>query len=388
MNTATMRALLVTPRWSELEGLLRPSNRPLLDLMLLSLGYDQLDTLEIDPAEKFDPSELADSYGVMIIQAQGESGRLRRGILSSLGLSLGLDGENSTTLRVAGAKQLRNAAGETVGFLSNKRGRVVAYCDDTVSEVMPALEYGLRVILTEGSRSLRRLPFSECRLVECAGNPDTITLNMNETTAAAMYRRCKVMPMPSGDTAVMIPSGDIMGESLPHVWGNRLYGQGPVSLEQHVAEILWRRGWRVATAESCTGGLTAARLSAVPGSSDYLDGAWVTYSNESKARTVEGIAPLVERCGAVSAEVALALARGALKGHGVDLAVAITGIAGPGGGSEDKPVGTVFLAVVSQEGNILEHRGLYRGNRDRVRYQASQTALHLLRRLAEKVGSS
>ncbi|ABK43017.1 competence/damage-inducible protein cinA [Magnetococcus marinus MC-1] len=382
-----MRALLVTPRWSELEGLLRPSNRPLLDLMLLSLGYDQLDTLEIDPAEPFDPTSLDAAYAVVIIQAQGESPRLRRGVISRLGLSLGLDGETSSTLRVVGAKPLRNGAGDSVGFLANRRGRVVAYCDHTVGEVMPALEYGLRVILTEEAHSLRRLPFSTCRLVECAGEPDNITLHMDEQTAAAMHRRCKVMPMPNGDTAVLIPHEDVMAESLPRIWGNRVYAQGAVALEQYVAELLWRRGWRVATAESCTAGLTAARLSAVPGSSDYLDGGWVVYSNGAKSRLVEGIEPLIERCGAVSAEVALALARGALKGHAVDLAVAITGVAGPGGGSETKPVGTVFLAVVSKEGNILEHRGFYHGNRDRIRYQASQTALHLLRRLAEKVGS-
>lgn len=113
---------------------------------------------------------------------------------------------------------------------------------------------------------------------------------------------------------------------------------------QALAQALRARGWRLATAESCTGGLIAAACTAVAGSSDWLEGGLVTYSNEAKTRWLGVPAALIAQHGAVSEAVALAMTQGALKASGAQLAVAVTGIAGPGGAVPGKPVGTVWLA--------------------------------------------
>ena len=113
---------------------------------------------------------------------------------------------------------------------------------------------------------------------------------------------------------------------------------------RRLAGALARRGWRLVTAESCTGGLIAAACTAVAGSSDWFERGLVTYSNAAKTELLGVPAALIERHGAVSAEVAREMAEGALRHAPADLALAVTGIAGPGGGSPGKPVGTVWLA--------------------------------------------
>lgn len=141
-------------------------------------------------------------------------------------------------------------------------------------------------------------------------------------------------------------------------------------------------GLMLATAESCTGGLIAGALTALPGSSHVLDRGFVTYSNTAKCELLSVPVALIERRGAVSQEVALAMAEGALKHSPADIAVAVTGIAGPGGGSETKPVGLVHIAAARRGGARLheEHRFGDIG-RDGVREAAVRAALALLLRL-------
>ncbi|MBF0296242.1 MAG: nicotinamide-nucleotide amidohydrolase family protein [Magnetococcales bacterium] len=175
--------------------------------------------------------------------------------------------------------------------------------------------------------------------------------------------------------------GEEFRERIRTRLGVRLYSQVPRPLEEWIGERLTRSGLTLAVAESCTAGLITARLASVPGSSAYLHTGFVTYANLAKRRCLEVTDALLANCGAVSQEVALAMARGALRAADCDLSVAVTGVAGPGGGSEQKPVGTVFLAACARDGGMLEHRGFFVGSRDRIRLQSSQTALHLLRRL-------
>ena len=140
----------------------------------------------------------------------------------------------------------------------------------------------------------------------------------------------------------------------------------------------------VATAESCTGGLTAAAMTAVAGSSEWFERGFVVYSNRSKTEMLGVDAELIERHGAVSLDVALAMARGALKRGGTQLAVAITGIAGPDGGTEDKPVGTVWVVGASSAGAVLGLDGPHQfaGDRAAVRLRSAAEALGVLRRMA------
>ncbi|MBO6948267.1 MAG: CinA family protein [Rhodospirillales bacterium] len=143
------------------------------------------------------------------------------------------------------------------------------------------------------------------------------------------------------------------------------------------------RGWTVATAESCTGGMVAAALTAIAGSSDVMDRGFVTYTNEAKNEMIGVPMDLFETVGAVSEDVAKAMAEGAMKTANVDLACGITGVAGPGGGSKEKPVGLVHIAAASKAKTIHE-RCQFDGDRHAVRLSSALKALEMLRRLAEK----
>ena len=145
-----------------------------------------------------------------------------------------------------------------------------------------------------------------------------------------------------------------------------------------LAEALQARGWRLATAESCTGGLIAAHCTAVAGSSHWFDRGFVTYSNEAKTQML-GVEPaLIERHGAVSEPVALAMALGAVARSAADLAVAVTGIAGPGGAVPGKPVGTVWMALAARGGDVTAQRLQLDGDRTAVRDATVALALERL----------
>ena len=144
------------------------------------------------------------------------------------------------------------------------------------------------------------------------------------------------------------------------------------------------RRWRVATAESCTGGLVAGALTEIAGSSDVVECGFVVYSNEAKQAMLGVPAATLKRHGAVSAETAVAMAAGALKHSPADLAVSITGIAGPGGGSKQKPVGLVHFAAASRDGRRLYRRRLFgKIGRRRVRERSVAEALAMLLELAQ-----
>jgi len=151
-------------------------------------------------------------------------------------------------------------------------------------------------------------------------------------------------------------------------------------VDEQLAGLLRERSMTIATAESCTGGLLAGRLTERPGSSDYVRGAIVAYSNEVKVAQAGVPAELIERHGAVSMEVAEALADGARERLGADVGVGVTGIAGPGGASEEKPVGLVWLSVARADVPALTRSVTLPGGRADVRDRATTVALHLVRR--------
>jgi nicotinamide-nucleotide amidase len=161
--------------------------------------------------------------------------------------------------------------------------------------------------------------------------------------------------------------------------GQQLFSEDGSQVDDLVARLL--AGRRIATAESCTAGMVAARLTDRPGSSDYVAGGVVAYSNEAKAQLL-GVDPaLIQAHGAVSEPVAEAMARSALQRFGADTAVATTGIAGPGGGSTQKPVGTVCFSVMLADGRKDTRTLRLPGNRSDIRERSTTVAMHLLRRL-------
>lgn len=167
--------------------------------------------------------------------------------------------------------------------------------------------------------------------------------------------------------------------AVVRVLGPWIYSRSGESLEAVVGARLKSRGLTIACAESCTGGLIGHRLTEVPGSSGYFLESAVVYSNRAKVRRLGVPAVLIEKHGAVSAPVARAMALGVRRTSGADLGLAVTGIAGPGGGTPRKPVGLVYIALARRRG-VSVTRNVFFGGRSQVKFQSSQKALDLVRK--------
>jgi nicotinamide-nucleotide amidase len=172
---------------------------------------------------------------------------------------------------------------------------------------------------------------------------------------------------------------DELAEKLEEELGEAVFSDNGESMEQIVGYYLQMRNATLAVAESCTGGLLAERITSVSGSSRYFLGGAVAYSNELKTAFADVPADLIAKHGAVSREVAAALAEGIRKRCGASFGVGITGVAGPTGGTPEKPVGLVFHGLASERGTEVVERS-FPGDRKRVRWFASQQALDMVRR--------
>jgi nicotinamide-nucleotide amidase len=211
--------------------------------------------------------------------------------------------------------------------------------------------------------TVRRFPRVEVTTLASPGEV-TIQLRSRGPSAAAEVKRCR--------------------HRVAGVLGVDLVSERDETLEQVLLNLLRHRGWRLATAESCTAGLVAARLARVPGSSSVFPGGVVCYNDRAKERLLRVPRETLARWGAVSRPTALAMARGAARSLGAEVGVAVTGIAGPGGGTPLKPVGTVHWAVVHPGGRSALSRRLS-GDREKIRAHAACLALDLVRRaLLEK----
>lgn len=155
------------------------------------------------------------------------------------------------------------------------------------------------------------------------------------------------------------------------------FPEASLDLARRLLGACARRGWHLSTAESCTGGLIIACLTEIPGSSNVVERGYVTYDNCAKTEMLGVPAALFERVGAVSEEVARAMAEGALARANVDLAIAVTGIAGPGGATPSKPVGLVHLAVATRDRTTLHARDVFPGDRAAIRLASVDAALRL-----------
>jgi nicotinamide-nucleotide amidase len=185
------------------------------------------------------------------------------------------------------------------------------------------------------------------------------------------------------DLRLLAPDRDLVQRAAAlarSLLGNAIYAEQTETMEQAVIRLAIAAKKTVATAESCTGGLVAHRLTNVPGSSVVLHYGWITYADEAKTGELGVPAELLKIHGAVSAEVAHAMADGALRASGADLAVAVTGIAGPSGGTTEKPVGLVYFGLATQGGKTLTEERTLSQDRETFKYMASQIALDLLRR--------
>jgi len=227
-------------------------------------------------------------------------------------------------------------------------------------------------------RMLNTTGLTESALWEKAGPAEALA---PEVTVASLpsHLGVRVRLSASGpDESALRASLDQAERRLRERLGSYVYSCDDETLEEVVGTLLRQRSWTLATAESCTGGLVARRITQVAGSSDYfLEGA-VTYSNPAKTARL-GVSPeLIDTHGAVSEQTARAMAQGMRAGSGARITVAVTGIAGPGGGTAEKPVGLTFIAVCDPEG-VVSERFLFPQDRVRNQERAAQAALNLLR---------
>jgi nicotinamide-nucleotide amidase len=229
------------------------------------------------------------------------------------------------------------------------------------------------------SRDLRvtGLPESE---VEQRVRPLYALYPETETTILATPTGIQLHPRTwSRDPAAAEKMLDEIVSRMALALGEHVYSTQGETLEDVVARALTENRATIAVAESCTGGMLAERLTNVPGSSSYFLGGVVCYSNELKSSLVGVPADIIDSKGAVSSETALALADGIRKRTGATLGIGITGIAGPGGGTPEKPVGLVHIGIADERGS-RERASRFPGDRERIRFQATQQALDTVRR--------
>jgi nicotinamide-nucleotide amidase len=285
----------------------------------------------------------------------------------------------------AGAKTIENNLGTAPGIRAESKGKLYFVMPGVPSEmkqmfeesVFPELQRfagkgaiivlklrcfgaGESVIAEKLSDLMQR---GRNPLINCTVQYGVITLHIIATAedkdkAQQMAERCE--------------------KTLRNALGELIYGTGEQTLAEVVGAKLAQQEKTIAVAESCTGGTLAKLLTDIPGASRYFTYGWVTYSDTAKIKELGVKADLIKEDGAVSHRVAEAMAKGVRKRAGTDFAIGITGIAGPDGGSEQKPVGLVYISVDSDSGCETK-RFIFAHNRDFIRLQAAQTALNMLR---------
>lgn len=289
-----------------------------------------------------------------------------------------------------GAEVLPNPNGTAPGLWIERAGRLIVLLPGPPRELEPMVDAQVvpRLRARFGSRRLLR------RVVKMFGR----TESQVEEAIQPLWHRWRG-ERPTIEVTILATPGQIevhlstssvddddgarrldraVGE-LGELFGPDVFATDERRLEDVVGALLTARGARVAVAESCTGGLVTSRLTDVPGSSVYVERGIVAYSNAAKVDLLGVPESVLAAHGAVSEAVAEAMAHGVRTRAAVDWGVGVTGIAGPGGGTPDKPVGTVVVSVVGPEG-VRTRRFRFRGEREQVKFQASQAALDLLRR--------
>ncbi|MBN2430482.1 MAG: competence/damage-inducible protein A [Acidobacteria bacterium] len=283
-----------------------------------------------------------------------------------------------------GGKVLKNHVGTAPGIIMDDKNRLYVLLPGPPREMQPMFE---EQVLPELLKRFGKPVF--CRKhFRMTGIPESVL----DQAAAPLYQKyadiqTTVLSRP-GDIELIFTGRDedcagglevLCGEIRAKL-GDFIYSEQGAPLEEEVGRLLVQRRLTLSTAESCTGGLLSKRMTDIPGSSVYFLGGVVCYSNESKIAQVGVPRDIIERHGAVSPATAAALAATVKIRFGADSALSVTGIAGPGGGTTDKPVGLVYIGVVVGERREIKKYQFF-GDREMVRYQSTQAALDVLRRM-------
>jgi nicotinamide-nucleotide amidase len=291
----------------------------------------------------------------------------------------------------AGARVLENVNGTAPGLWIDEGARMVVLLPGPPRELKPMMTSLAEGVLRDRAPGLSLVR----RIIRMTGRTESHT----EEAVRPLYSEWARRPVPIAATILAAlgqielhlsaraasreeadAAVDAASLEVVDVIGLDVYSRDGRSLEEVLGDLLVARGLRIAVAESCTGGLVTSRLTDVPGSSRYVDRSVVAYSNEAKVDLLGVPADMLEEHGAVSESVALAMAEGIRSRAAVDVGVGVTGIAGPGGGTAEKPVGMVAIAA-STSGTTRSRTFRFIGGREQVKFQASQAALDMVRRM-------
>ncbi len=285
----------------------------------------------------------------------------------------------------AGAEPIENPLGTAPGICARMKEKILFALPGVPIEMKQMFEESVLPILEKQGggqftvvRKVRCFGAGESAIAEKLGNLMERGRNplINSTVDSGVITLHIVARALTREQAQQIVRDDI--ERLRSLLGGLVFGTGEQTLAEVVGKQLAQRHKTVATAESCTGGLLGKLLTDIPGSSAYFIAGWITYGNQAKTNELGVPAGLIEKYGAVSEQVASAMAIAARQKARSDYALAVTGIAGPDGGSEQKPVGLVYISV-SDSKNCRTKQFLFSHTRDMIRQRAALTALNMLR---------
>jgi len=285
---------------------------------------------------------------------------------------------------IEGAVAIDNPRGTAPGQRVEHEGRLLILLPGPPGEMKPLFERAVLPELRARGRVVRRRVLKIAAMGESQVDeiiaPLYQTVENPHTTILGAPGQIELHLVGEGASAEEAEGRiESLAQGLRERLPSCIFSEDGRELPAVVAALLVERGSTLAAAESCTGGLLSARLTEVPGASGFLDRSFVTYSNRSKVEELGVDSGLLERSGAVSGEVSAAMAAGARRVAGTRVGVGITGVAGPDGGTADKPVGLVHIAIDGDAGTRA-YRRRFLGGRERVRFQATQVALEMLRR--------
>lgn len=281
---------------------------------------------------------------------------------------------------------IKNEIGTAPGFYYEHAGVIYYFLPGVPKEFQPMLS---KFVLDDLNKRFQDRPITKSLLVKTFGLKESelaLKVQSIETTGAylgyrAHYPEVHLRISARGETEKEAEETiSVQLGKIESAIGEYIFAYSDVTMEEIVGQLLKENKFSVSMAESCTGGLVSHRLTNLPGSSQYFNRAVVCYSNESKINDLGVSRLLLEQYGAVSSHVAEAMAKGILDLSGSDIGVSITGIAGPGGGSEEKPVGTVYMALASKNGDIISNKFGFHGDREQIKLISSTECLDLIRK--------
>lgn len=314
-----------------------------------------------------------------------ESEKSLRGFFDMRGLKIAESNLKQALIPESGMA-VPNSMGTAPGIIVEKNGKIAIALPGPPNEFIPMLVNSIVPYL--GGKTASSPSVIESRVLRVIGIGESAAeekikslLDGSNPSIAPYAKSAEVhfrITAKALDHEAAIRMIDDLDSKAREILGDYVYGVDEETLESVVVDLLRKKGLKLALAESCTGGLISNRITNISGSSDVFLAGIVTYSNEAKTAFLGVSHDLLMTRGAVSPEVAEAMASGAAKATGADIAVSVTGIAGPAGATSEKPVGLVYIGISAPDG-VRAEKNVYGGSRLDIKYRTSQTALNMIR---------